>query len=475
MRSSYLLVFASLLALVAAAAGQTQPSSRPNIVLFYVDDLGWTDVACFGSGFYETPNVDKLAQSGMRLRSAYSNGPNCAPSRASLMSGQYTPRHGVFTVGTSARGNVKMRRLTPIANRTVLDDGVVTVAESLQKAGYRTATMGKWHLGPDPKTQGFDVNVGGNKSGSPRGGYFSPYKNPQLSNGPEGEYLTDRLTTEAGKFINEAKDGQPFFLYLTHYAVHTPIQAKADLTKKFQDKPPAGGHRNARYAAMIASMDESLGRVLAALDEKKLADRTVVIFYSDNGGHGSVTNAKPLRGAKGTLFEGGIRVPMIVRWPGNVGAASTSDVPVIGTDLYPTFLELSGASRPSQILDGESLVPVWTGRGKLKRDAIYWHFPAYLQGRFEGDGFRTRPGGVIRSGRFKLIEYFEDGRKLLFDLEADAGEKTDLASGMPEKTSELHGKLAAWRESVAAPVPTKKNPAFDPNAKPRQRRRRRGG
>ena len=271
---------------------QSAQSPRPNIGFFCLDDMGWTDLGFMGSDYYESPRTDQLAQQGMVFRSAYSNGPNCAPSRACLMSGQYTPRHGIFTVGDPTRGNHRFRKLEPVPNKTVLDDSFVTLAEALRAGGYATATMGKWHLGADPTTQGFDTTIAGREWGSPSGGgYHSPFKYPNLVNRDAGEYLTDRLTDEACTFI-ESHRAEPFFLYLTHYAVHTPIQAKADLTEKFVAKTKGKHHTNAKYAAMISSVDESVGRVLDTLDRLKLADNTIVLFCSDNGGHSGATDRK---------------------------------------------------------------------------------------------------------------------------------------------------------------------------------------
>ena len=458
----------SLMPSPCAASGNVdrQRPSKPNIVMFFIDDMGWRDVGFMGSKFYETPHIDKLAGQGMVFTSAYANAPNCAPSRACLMSGQYTPRHGVFTVGDPARGHDRFRKLIPIKNKTVLDAKFVTIAESLKTTGYVTATMGKWHLGKDPATQGFDINVGGNTSGSPRGGYFSPYKNPQLADGPKGEYLTDRLSDEAVQFIDKHQD-KPFFLYLTHYAVHTPIQGKPELIEKYRKKKTTAEHNNATYAAMVESTDDSVGKVLAKLDELKLADNTLVVFFSDNGGYGPATSMAPLRGSKGMLYEGGIREPMIVRWPGHVKPGSRCEVPVIGIDFYPTFLEAAGAPKPTNYtLDGESLLPLLTQTGSLKRDAIFWHFPAYLQAYRTVTGpFRTTPAGAVRQGDFKLIEFFEDRRLELYNTRDDIGETNNLASKLPEKTKQLHQLLRDWRRSVNAPVPTQRNPKFDPAAK----------
>jgi arylsulfatase A-like enzyme len=389
------------------------------------------------------------------------------------MSGQYTPRHGIVTVGNSDRGPAHLRKLIPIENKTVLDAKITTIAEALKPAGYVSASMGKWHLGNDPGHgpvgQGFDLNVGGYEAGHPRS-YFSPYKNPELMDGPEGEYLTDRLTDEALKFI-EANRDKPFFLYLPHYAVHTPIRAKKDMITKYKAKQPSNGQGNPTYAAMIESTDQGVGRIMAKLDKLGLTDETIVIFSSDNGGvggykelgikGGEITSNAPLRGGKGMLYEGGIRVPMFVRWPGVVKPGSRCDAPVITIDFYPTLLEIAGTPRPAkQVLDGRSIVPLLKGAGSLKRQAIFWHFPAYLQG--SGGTWRTTPAGAVRQGKWKLLEFFENGRLELYNLERDIGEKNDLARISPEKTKKLHNLLRNWRKSVSARVPTELNSEYEP-------------
>jgi arylsulfatase A-like enzyme len=451
------------------AADPFIPARKPNFVFIFIDDMGWKDVGFMGSKYYETPNIDKLASQGMVFTDAYANAPNCAPTRACLMSGQYGPRHGVYTVGTAARGKSKNRKLIPVENKTELNGDIVTIAEAIKQGGYVNASMGKWHLGIDPELgpigQGFDVNIGGNHRGSPGGGgYFSPYKNPDLPDGPQGEYLTDRLTEEAIKFIADNQD-KPFFLYLTHYAVHTPIQAKEKLAEKYRDKPSRDGQGNAKYAAMIESVDQGVGRIMKTLEELKLDEDSVVIFFSDNGGYGKVTSMAPLRGAKGMLYEGGIREPMIVRWQGKVQAGTKCAVPVIGIDFYPTMLELAGMSKPEDtILDGESIVGLLKGGNELKRKAIFWHFPAYLEGRnFEGardEIFRNRPCGAVRVGDWKLIEYFEDGHLELYNLKNDLSETTNLAQTKPDKRDELHKVMKEWRVKVNAPVPTQLNPEY---------------
>jgi arylsulfatase A-like enzyme len=461
----------------AGALGQIcAADERPNIVFFFIDDLGWTDLGCMGSKYYETPHIDALSRRSTVFTNAYANGPNCAPSRACLMSGQYTPRHGIYTVGDPARGNHAFRKLEPVANETILADDFVTMAEALKSAGYTTATMGKWHLGKDPTTQGFDVNIAGREWGSPSGGgYHSPYRYPNLENDQPGEYLTDRLGQEACRFIEEHYQ-KPFFLYLTHYAVHTPIQGKVDLVAKYRSKAPGEHHKNPAYAAMIESVDDCIATVLAKLEDLQLSDKTIVIFFSDNGGHAGATSNHPLRGAKGMLYEGGIREPMIVHWPGVTQPGTLCHEPVIGIDFYPTLLEMTRTTAPPGYqLDGLSLVPLLKDpHSKLSRTAIFWHFPCYLQGSGGRDAerpFRTTPAGAIRMGDWKLIEYFEDGGFELFNLREDLGETQNLAEQHPEIREELHNELVNWRKRVDAPVPTTPNPKYDPAAKKKKRKK----
>ena len=456
--------------------GNRSSRRKPNIIFILIDDMGWRDLGCYGSTYYETPNIDRLAAQGMIFSDAYTCGPNCAPTRASLMSGQYTPRHGIITVGNSDRGPSHLRKLVPQETTTVLDAGITTIAEAIKPAGYVSASMGKWHLGNDPGHgpvgQGFDLNVGGYEAGHPRS-YFSPYKNPELKDGPKGEYLTDRLTEEALKFI-EANQDKPFFLYLPHYAVHTPIRAKKEMIAKYEAKEPSNGQGNPTYAAMIESTDQGVGRMMAKLEELGLSDDTIVIFSSDNGGvggykalgiqGGEITSNAPLKGGKGMLYEGGIRVPLFVRWPGFVKAASRCHESAITVDFYPTLLEMAGAKRPAdQPLDGQSILPLLRGAESLNREAIFWHFPAYLQG--SGGTWRTTPAGAVRKGQWKLIEFFEDGRIELYNIVQDIGEKRNLTEKMPEKAKELHNLLRKWRKSVNAKVPTRLNPDYKPGGR----------
>ncbi|TKG90424.1 hypothetical protein EYV94_23760 [Puteibacter caeruleilacunae] len=471
---SKLILTVGLAAVSALQASAKEPvpskQTKPNIILYLVDDLGWRDVGFMGSKYYETPNVDKMAKEGMVFTSAYANAPNCAPTRACLMSGLYTPRHGIYTVGNPNRGNSAKRQLIATPNKETLESKFVTMAEALKKSGYATCHVGKWHLGEGaetgPKGQGFDVNIAGNHTGSPAGGYFSPYKNPQLPDGPKGEYLTDRLTSEAINFIDDQND-DPFFMYFAHYAVHTPIQGKKEYIPHYASKSPDRGQDNPTYAAMIQSMDESLGRIIEKLEEKNMKDNTLIIFFSDNGGHGGTTSCRPLKGSKGCMYEGGFREPMIAWWPGKIEAGTTCDEPVIGIDFYPTFVELSGGKAKNYKLDGESLTNLFFQEGDLKRDAIYWHFPAYLQ-NYKGykypeeltKGFRSVPSGAIRKGDWKLIEDFEDGTLKLYDLKNDLSESTNLVKDNPQKTKELLKDLRKWRKQVKAPVPIERNPEY---------------
>jgi arylsulfatase A-like enzyme len=441
----------------------------PNIVFILIDDMGWKDAGFMGSGFYETPHIDELARSGAVFTDAYANAPNCAPTRASLLTGQYTPRHGIYTVNSSERGPSRLRKLIPTPNKTVLDPATTTLAEALSKGGYACGHFGKWHLGQDPESgpisQGFHVNAGGTRVGTAPAGHFAPFELPNLEDAPEGEYLADRLTDEALGFMKANRD-RSFFLYLSHYSVHTPIQAKAELKRKYKDKPATDAHGHAAYAAMIESVDQSVGRITAGLSELGLSEKTMVIFFSDNGGHLDFTSMKPLRGGKGMLYEGGIREPLIMAWPGRIAAGRRVSEPVIGTDFFPTILEVADLPAPrGHTLDGESLMPLLYGRERtLDREAIFWHFPAYLEKSKGAEGpWRTTPAGAIRNGNFKLIEFFEDGKLELYDLENDPGETRDLAESRPDKARELHRLLENWRLEVGAPVPREENTDYDPS------------
>src|SRR5688572_2200367 len=462
---------------------QAEEDPRPNIVFILADDLGYTDVAAYGSKYYETPNIDRLASQGMRFTNGYTCGPNCQPTRAALLSGQYGPRTGVYTVGGIDRFDWRSRPLRPVDNVTTLPSKTFTIAQSLKNVGYATAQFGKWHLGQNgdahPGRRGFDEAI-------VSAGQHFDFKTDPKTDYPPGTYLADFLTDRAVDFVRRKKDG-PFFLYLCHFGVHAPYQAKKELVDRFKDKAAAGGHRDPIYAAMLYSVDESVGRVLATLDELNLATDTLVIFTSDNGGVGGYvrdgikqggdrTDNSPLRGGKGMLYEGGVRVPYVFRRPGTIAPGTTCDEPITSVDLYPTLLELAGGQPPEgQPLDGVSYLGLLKsgGKGGPLRDAIYWHFPGYL-GAGPGS-WRTTPAGAIRAGHWKLHEFFEDGRLELYNLRDDIGERRNLAAEMPDKAKELQAKLAAWRQQVGAAMPQKnENPQAAQDGE-RPRRRNRGG
>jgi arylsulfatase A-like enzyme len=396
------------------------------------------------------------------------------------MSGQYMPRTGVYTVGDIDRFDWRSRPLRPVDNVIKLPLDKITVAQALKNAGYATGMFGKWHLGEDPEhhpaKRGFDEAI------SSQGVHFNFVTRPPVSY-PEGTYLADFLTDKAVDVIRRHKDG-PFFLYLPHFAVHAPHEAKESLIEKFKPKKPAGGHHDPTYAAMIYSVDESVGRIVALLDELKIAENTFVIFSSDNGGVGGyeregikkangITDNAPLRGGKGMLYEGGVRVPYIFRWPGKIPKGTECDQPIISVDLYPTLLEVAGAPPPANYpLDGVSYLSLLTSGGKVKlqRDAIYWHFPGYL-GAGENT-WRTTPAGAIRSGDWKLIEFFEDNRLELYNLRTDVSERKNLADKSPDKARELHEKLVTWRNQLHAPMPTSNTDRRPPGSAPKKKGRR---
>ncbi len=451
---------------LAADEKVTTAGRPPNIIHILIDDMGWTDLGCMGSDLYETPNIDRLAAQGVRFDNAYSACTVCSPTRAATMTGRYPARlHVTDWIHGSNRPKAKLK----IPDWTqYLPDAEVTLAEALKPAGYVSACVGKWHLGDGPEhyptTQGFDVNVAGYGAGSAPS-HFSPYKIPTLEDGPPGEYLTDRLTTEACQFIAANRD-RPFLLYLPHYTVHTPIQAKRPLIEKYRQKiKPGMRHTNATYAAMIESLDEGVGRLLSTLEAEGIADRTIVVFTSDNGGlmqPGHSTVNVPLRVGKGSAYEGGIRVPLIIKWPGVTPAGSVCHEPVVSIDFLPTYLEIGAAPRRDDV-DGRSLAALLRDpSARLDREAIYWHYPHYHPGG-------ATPYGAVRARDWKLIEFYEDNHVELYNLAADIGETKDLAGSLPEKAEALRGQLHDWRQSVAAQMPTP-NPDYDPQADANQQK-----
>jgi arylsulfatase A-like enzyme len=436
--------------------------------------------------FYETPNLDQLAGEGMKFTNAYAACPVCSPTRASIMSGKFparmnttdyfgAPQPDRIVENKSRYWLSKPLLPAPYENRLVHDE--VTLAEALKEAGYATFFAGKWHLGPEgwwPEDQGFDVNAGGIERGGPYGGkrYFSPYGNPRLTDGPDGEHLPDRLATEAVKFIDEHKDG-PFLAYVSFYSVHTPLMAREDLKAKYEEKaksfpedswgeePPRKVRlvqNHAVYAGMVEAMDQAVGKVLNHLKETGLDERTAVFMMSDNGGlstsEGHPTSNLPLRAGKGWLYEGGIREPMLIKWPGKTKAGSISDVPVISTNFYPTILEMAGLElRPDQHMDGLSMINILTGREKSDEfQTLFFHYPHY------GNQGGT-PGAAIRKGQYKLIEFFEDGRLEMYNLEEDISEKNNIADDMPDLRDELLKELHEWQKEVDARFPTR-NPYY---------------
>jgi arylsulfatase A-like enzyme len=440
------------------------------VLFILADDLGWKDVGYQGTDFYETPNIDRLAQEGMVFTQAYAGAGNCAPSRAVLLSGQYTPRHGVYAVDSTDRGPKHLMRMIPVSNRSGLPPSTVTMAEALKSAGYATGIFGKWHLaGPEgatPNEQGFDVVVD------------SRAPNPNLRrNEPDDPKGIYSLTREAMAFI-EKNQRRPFFAFVSHHAIHTALEARPSSLAKFKAKRPGLQHGAPLYAACLYDLDHGVGLLLAKLNQLGLEQNTLVVFMSDNGGT-QQSSQEPLRGSKGGYYEGGIREPLIIRWPGVVKAGSRSDVPVHNVDLYPTFLAAAGANPPPGVgLDGESLLPLLKGNAALRREAIFWHFPGYLDTpviRGRDPVFRTRPVSVIRKGDWKLHVYHEEwqldgGREKiatnraveLYNIASDIGERRDLAGVERSKRDELLDDLLAWLKATNAPLPVERNPGYAP-------------
>ena len=499
---------ASILAIIAliASAASAQASSgrvpanssneldRPNVILMLIDDLGWADLGLTGSTFYETPNVDALAKEGVFFSNAYAANPVCSPTRASILTGKYPSRFGLTNHSgySGAQGPGHQLKPPQIVGNMPPED--VTLAEALKVAGYKTAHVGKWHLQAHhdtsrthyPEARGFDVNIAGGRNGQPASYYF-PYTHEKylqnniqgLDDGQVGDYLTDALTDKAIAFI-ESNQSQPFFLNMWYYTVHTPIQPRKDKLVKYRKKAAAMGlnatmrkalpehqsfshaHQdNVAYACMVESMDENVGRIIDTLKRLGLENDTIIIFCSDNGGLStgsgpmSPTSSGPLRAGKAWIYEGGIRVPLIVKLPGKVKAGLTLAEPVITTDLYPTILELADLPlRPEQHVDGVSLEPLLTGtRGDLEREAIYFHYPHYHHINTMG------PAGAVRMGDYKLVEVFESGKVELYNLREDLGEQNDLAASMPELTTKLTKMLHDWREHSGAVMMTE-NPDY---------------
>jgi len=474
---SHLVLFIFLLALIPEVIhAQTKGDDRPNILFILVDDLGYHDLNYTGSLFYETPHIDKLASEGMTFTNAYASSPICSPARAAIMTGKHPARLNLtdYIPGNRHYGPHADQKLASHPFNLFLDAKETTIAEALKSNGYATFFAGKWHLGEEekhyPENHGFEINKGGNHTGHPAGGYFSPYNNPQLPDGPEGEYLTDRLTDETIAFISQQRS-QPFFAFLSYYTVHLPLEGKPEKVKKFEEKrlqmqfkgegfdqvnkTYIKNHQdNAQYAAMVESLDENVGRLMEALNAAGLERNTLVIFTSDNGGMATSnimeqipTSNAPLRTGKGYLHEGGIRVPLVFRWPGTIKAGSKGEVPVTGTDLYPTVLDMAGLSPlREQHQDGISLKPLLQGK-KIGDRALFWYYPHY------SGGLGGRPSAAIREGNFKLIYSFETNRGELFNLKRDKEEDVEMSGKFPEKKNRLHKKLQNWMAEMDLQFP----------------------
>ncbi len=441
-------------------------ATPPNVIVILVDDMGQTDLSCYGSKFYETPHIDQLAKDGVRFANGYSACTVCSPTRAALLTGKYPARlHLTDWIAGHDRPKAKLKipdwqKFLPFEE--------ITLAEQFKAAGYATASIGKWHLTPGlkegdeayyPEKHGFDLNVGGYAKGQPPS-YHAPYKIPTLTEGPKGEFLTDREAAEAVKFITANKD-KPFFLYLPHYAVHTPLAGKPEVIAKYQAKSaklPDLKQKSAVYAALVESVDDSLGTIRSALKDLKLADNTIIVFTSDNGGlimrNDKATDNSPFRVGKGSAYEGGVRVPLIIHAPGTTKPGTVDTTPAMTIDLYPTVLELAGVKPLQSLVDGISLAPLLKSGAKPDRAEIFWHYPHYHPGG-------ATPYSAVRSGDFRLVHFYEDGRDELYDLANDVSETKDLATAQPALAKTLRTRLDAWLKSVDAQLPTK-NPDYDP-------------
>ena len=467
---SFLLVFFLALAFSCGTGRGKKENQHPNIIFVLVDDLGWRDVGYMGSNYYETPNIDELAGLSMVFNNAYAACAVCSPTRASIMTGRYPARLGLTdwihfldqearksaATGTHRKeciGGMDRKVLCP-PNPYWMDLEETTIAEVLNANGYVTAHIGKWHLGPEkwfPENQGFDFNYGGADMGQPPS-YFDPYHRdnerpgiPTLEPRKKGEYLTDREADEAVRFIREHKDTS-FFLNLWHYAVHTPIQAKQEITEKYETKNPDGDQKNPKYAAMIESVDDAMGRIIQTLEENDLIDKTIIIFFSDNGGLIPVTSNKPLRIGKGFPYEGGIREPMFVYWPGITEPETICEIPITSVDFFPTICQMAGIEVPPGLeIDGKDLSPLLKGHDAFEREVIYWHFPHYRG--------NIAPYSIIRKNNYKLIKRYEGREFELFDLDDDLSETYDLADSLPEKVNELNNLIEQWLQETNAKVP----------------------
>ena len=448
-----------LIVLLSQACTNKQKSSVPNIIIINVDDLGWKDVGFMGSEYYETPNIDYLSSLGMVFTNGYASASNCAPSRACLMTGQWTPRHGIYTVSPSTRGKSEHRKLIPTKNTHTLSKKHTILPEVLRENGYVTCQAGKWHLSDNPLEYGFDVNIGGGHNGLPKS-YKPPYKNVTIKGGSD-KYLTDAIMEKAIQFVDTVQ--KPFYLNYSPYAVHVPIMPVDSILPKYEKKAPWKGQGNPEYASMVDNLDRNIGLLIDKLKEKHLFDNTLIVFTSDNGGLYGITKQKPLRAGKGSYYEGGIREPFFFVLNDKIKPNSKSDVPITNLDVFPTILGYAGVKNTSLILDGNNLSSILEGKEEKLERPLFWHFPIYLQAYNVNDNenrdslFRTRPGSVIRKGDWKLHYYFEDDGVELYNLSEDIGEKNNLSESNPEKKAELLKILKKWWKYTNAPIPKTKN------------------
>ena len=448
-----------------AAASAAPDAKRPNIVFLLLDDLGWRDLGCYGNTFHETPHIDRLARESVKFTNAYAACPVCSPTRASILTGKYPARLHLTDWIPGRRQWPAARLVTPNFEQQ-LPLPETTIAEALKPLGYRTASIGKWHLGGEgfhPENQGFDLNVAGDHRGSPRS-YFGPFDMPNLKGTTKEDYLTETLTGAAEKFIEESAGRSPFFLYLPEFTVHIPLGARQAVVEKYKQRLGGRDFPNPVYAAMVESFDQAVGHLRSKLEQLGVASNTIIILTSDNGGlrfeggaKAPVTDNSPLRAGKGHLYEGGIREPLLVYWPGVTKAGAVCDFPVSTIDFLPTILEMAGdrTPRPGEV-DGVSLVSVLRGRSAPSRAELYWHYPHYSnQGGV--------PAGAIRDRDWKLIEFYEDGSLELYNLRDDLGEKRNLAAREPKRAAAMQEKLKRWRSKVDATMPSP-NPNYDPAA-----------
>ncbi|WP_236252942.1 sulfatase [Echinicola sp. 20G] len=448
--------------LLYGSCDKKQDFTVPNIIIINVDDLGWKDVGFMGSEYYETPNIDYLSGLGMVFTNGYAAASNCAPSRACLMTGQWTPRHGIYTVSPSTRGKSENRKLIPTENTHTLSNDHTILPEVLHDNGYVNCHAGKWHLSDNPLEYGFDINIGGGHNGMPKS-YEPPYQNVNIEKG-NNTYLTDLIMEKTLSFIDSVR--KPFFLNYSPYAVHVPIMPVNSLLPKYEKKAPWNGQGNPEYASMVDNLDRNIGLLIDKLKEKQIFDNTLIVFTSDNGGLYGLTKQKPLRAGKGSYYEGGIRGPFFFVFKDKIKANTKSDAPITNLDIFPTVLEYAGINNSNLSLDGDNLSLVLEGKAELLERPLFWHFPIYLEAYNRSDNenrdplFRTRPGSVIRKGNWKLHYYFEDHGIELYNLSEDIGERNNLAKANPKKAEELLMDLKDWWKDTNAPLPNKLNPEY---------------